>query len=282
MNDLILYNKYHNGDIFYSRILIKMLYNNFKIKFYHNNKPKLFQDIETVEEYHDIAQLEKYSNTPYSTTPKINTWIRSYNDVFYQKNNAGCSFENHFSLASSIVENLNIKINPNPEEYLPFINFDKLINYEKIYHTMITLKSLFDKLVLVCNGKVCSGQSDNFDFNLLLPEIATSKNNILFLVTESFSKENKNIFDVKNITNTTPDLLQIGFISTFCDVLIGRASGPICYTHIKENLLNPEKTYISFSNSRHEGEFYQNQKSKSIWSNNYDLNTIKQTIIENI
>jgi hypothetical protein len=61
-------------------------------------------------------------------------------------------------------------------------------------------------------------------------------------------------------------------------VIVGRSSGPHCFTHIKENLLDEKKVYISFTNNKNEGIWYNESIAKQVWTNNYDLNNIYNTI----
>jgi hypothetical protein len=104
----------------------------------------------------------------------------------------------------------------------------------------------------------------------------------LFIVTKPVNEINENIVNVEKITNTYPDLLYISQISTYCDVIVGRASGPYCFTQLKNNLLDSNKTYISFNNNIDEGRFYFNLKSKFVWSDNYEQENIIKTIKNNL
>ena len=49
-NNITLYNHFHNGDIFYSRILVNILKNHYSITYYHNLKSPLFEDLPEVNE----------------------------------------------------------------------------------------------------------------------------------------------------------------------------------------------------------------------------------------
>ena len=69
-------------------------------------------------------------------------------------------------------------------------------------------------------------------------------------------------------------MLEISYISTFCDVIIGRASGPHCFTHTKENLLNTKKTFISICNNKNEGIWFDESEAKQVWTNNYDFDNV--------
>ena len=98
------------------------------------------------------------------------------------------------------------------------------------------------------------------------------------MVTQDILTNSTNIINTSSITKIQPDLLQISLISSFCDIIVGRASGPYCFTHTKENLLNPNKTYISFSNNVNEGVWYKNTKATQKWSPDFNIENMYSLI----
>jgi hypothetical protein len=145
-----------------------------------------------------------------------------------------------------------------------------------------TYKSNFEKIILISNGDVYSGQSYNFDFTEIIKKLSINNKNILFLTCQAIPTDYENILCTSNITEIIPDLLQISYISTHCSAIVGRASGPFCFAHTKDNLTDVNKTFISFGNNMNECIFYNRQKSKSIWSNNYDFQNVLDMIQNNI
>ena len=117
----------------------------------------------------------------------------------------------------------------------------------------------------------------------MIVESLSSKNlDCLFLLSKKTNIERKNVVFTDDITGIIPDLLYISQISTHCDVIVGRDSGPYCFTHVKENILNPQKKYICFSGNRDSGKFYSGSKVDFIWSSNYNVDNIHNTIQNNI
>lgn len=275
MKDIILYNEFHNGDLFYSRIFLNMLPDNAKIKYFHNCKPFLFCDYDNIEEL-PFSEFHTFQKSP--NVPVVNTWIGQNNFVYLNSVNYGCSYENHFFLAKKMANSLGIEVDSDMDKYIPDINYNFLPNIENIKSKISDLKTKFEKIVLISNGDVHSGQSNNFDFTFVVNRLAHSKRNVLFLVTKDIETTMSNVMNTSSITEVIPDLLQIGYISNFCDIIIGRASGPFCFSHTKENFLNKNKIFISFCNNKNEGIFYQNQKSKYIWHNKYDNDNILNLI----
>ena len=279
---ITLYNHFHYGDIFYARVLINLLNDKFNINFYHQLKLNLLNDIENVTEFNVLPQ--EFSVHTTSLDKKIvNTWIGSENNIYLNKVYRGCCLENYLFLCKKITDYYGINFDPNNyEQLLPTVNFNNLKDVDDISKILDEFIKKYKKIVLISNGDVKSGQSINFNFSGIINHIASTHKEILFLVTEEFNTDNDNIIATSTITNKQPDLLEISYISTKCDVIIGRASGPYTYSLVKENLLNPNKTFISFNHTYNEGKFYDKQKSKYIWSNNYSEEHIINTIKTNI
>jgi hypothetical protein len=279
MEGLIVVNEFHNGDLFYSRIFLNMIEGKFKIKLYHDCRQPLFCDLPNVEEvvgnFRGHHQPPTWNPEPdFSKYPPICTWIGQENMKYYFSVNHGCSYENHFALCKSLAQKLGIEVEDDMNKYIPYVNYDLLPNIDSIKSKMAEFQKHYSKIVLISNGIVNSAQSVNFDFTPILKTLAVLKPHVLFLTTEECGQINPNVVCTSTITEVIPDLLQISYISTLCDVIIGRASGPFCFCHNKDNMLNPNKTFISFSNNIYEGVFYQNQKSKYFWTNNSDQTSI--------
>lgn len=275
MKTIKIYNHAHYGDLFYSRMLINALKPHFNIEYYHSCNGLVLNDLSEILEF---TQIPNYFDR-YSTNIKnglINSWI-GYDSISYLQNEQGCNFNNHFKLVQKVCDELEIKLN-NPLDYLPYVNYENLSGSENIKQKMDYFKTIFDKIILICDGNVRSGQSENFDFSGVITKLANKYKNYLFISTNSsFNLENV-ISSHPNLTNTLPDLLEISYISKFCDVIIGRASGPFCYTHTSENFFNEKKTFISFTHVKFEGMFLEESKCKNIWSNNFNLDSIYNTI----
>jgi hypothetical protein len=280
--NITLYNHFHYGDIFYARFLINLLKDNFNITFHHQLKPNLLCDIENIVEIPNIPNEFPLHETLFESNI-INTWIGSNNFIYLNQVYHGCCIENYALLCKKITDYYGITFDYNNyEDFLPTINFEKLKDIDLISDILDNLLKKYLKIVLISNGDVKSGQSINFDFTDIINNISSTNPEILFLVTEQINTTQSNVITTSSITNKESDLLEISYISSKCDVIIGRASGPYTYSLIKENLLNPDKKFITFNNQYHEGKFYNNQKSQYIWSNNYSFDNIINTINENI
>lgn len=275
---LILYNHYHNGDIFYSRILIEMLKDYFDLDYYHNMNTPLFSDLSEINEISRINP-EFPESTSDIENGLVNTWIGQDSYIYLNKENVGCTFENYFKLSSDIALKLGIEIS-DQKIYLPKIYYQNLLDYERIVKTMETYKKNYQKIILISDGIFLSGQAPDFDFHNPIEEISKKYPEFLFITTHNKFSEIKNVIHSDTITLKRPDLLEIGLISKFCNVIIGRASGPYCFTQNEENMLDESKTFLCFSKNFNEGKYYQKMKSRFLWSSTDEEHKVIE-LIEN-
>ena len=134
--------------------------------------------------------------------------------------------------------------------------------------------------MIVANGDSLSYQSGNFDFNYVIDKLADDFPHIDFLLTDNSKRvEKENVLYTSDVINCEGgDLNEISYLSTFCDTIIGKASGPYTFTIVKKNLNDIGKTYIFLCNALHDGLFYYNNICNKIWINNYDNEYIYTTI----
>ena len=122
-----------------------------------------------------------------------------------------------------------------------------------------------------------SNQAINFDMNPIIINLAIKYPSCNFYVTHAFPTDLKNIIDCNTIISEKikSNLNEISYISTFCDIIVGRGSGPFCFTHVKENLYNKNKTYISTGNTEKEinwitmSDYNLKEHAKQLWIGSY-------------
>lgn len=261
---LILYNHYHNGDLFYSRVLIEMLKENFSFDYHHDQRIQIFSDIPEITEISGINP-----NFPSQTTNVemgiINTWIGHDFHRHGNKINQGCTYENYFEMCKNICQKLGVDFS-HEKKYLPKIYFSNLQDSEKISFQMSELKKKYTKIVFFSDGPVWSGQASGFSFRNHIENLSKSHEDVLFLTTHNQFEGVPNIINTSSITQKMPDLCELGLISTFCEIIVGRASGPYCFAQNEDNLLDANKTFVCFCNTHDEGKYFQDMKSKFFWS----------------
>jgi len=274
--NLIFYNYFHNGDIHYTREFIKDIISktNFDNYFFaHVNKNGLLKDIKIEEidfnllgDHNVLNGLDNFTNDNGDIC--INTWIGRFTRY-------GININSNYKLYEDIYKFLNIPIGEK-NSYIPTINFD-YIDKDKIDSFFINK----NKKILFCNGKICSGQSTTESFDPIIIQLSEIFPHFDFILTDNTNRLNRNnIFytnDIIGLDNN--DLNEISYLSTFCDVIIGKESGPFAFCTIKDNLMNENKTFINFCD-RSDWVWFPYGYCKYKWSNNYNsmYETIKKII----
>jgi len=274
-----LYNDFHNGDIFYSRVLFQTLLNNgFKVSYNHRMNPKILDDYKEIYAGTIDPKIHISRGANNFKENIINTWIGKEKAKYVKKD--ACSFRGYLPLAEEVFQYYGVKYD-HEEDLLPTINYFSMDPYipDSIINDIWTIKNCYDKIILICNNDCMSGQIKNFDFGPVIDNLAKKYKRCAFLMTNPCNIYGENIIRIPSITgNIDCDLLYISYISISCDIIVGRASGPYCYTHIKENLLDKSKTYVSFSKYASEGIWYDNSKAKQVNTDSHNLNTVYDLI----
>lgn len=275
--NLYFYNNFHNGDIHYSREFVKDIISKTKFKNYfyiHSNKKGLLKDIEKLKEISSDELLN--NNDDYFIKGDdiyINTWIGK-SGMKYLK--YGLNINANYEMYKSIYNFLNIDMN-DVLEYIPRINFDCIekSNIDKFFKAK-------KNNVLVSNGDFLSIQSTEERFEPLILKLNEKFKDFNFILTDKTTKlKSDNIFYSNDIigidTNINTDLLEISYLSIYCDVIIGKESGPFVFSTIYDNLMNYNKKFINFSNDIN-WVFYPSGKCEYIWSNNYEPDSMYDII----
>lgn len=272
----------HNGDVVHSKSFIEDITRQLDIPclFHHKSNPKVSQDL--TAKFTQISPPDYYSR--FIETKKIffvNTWLYPYSlDDFFM----GVNMDSNYQIYSGICEVLNQRFNKNIklkdiELYLPFNNFD---NMEK-NNIEIFAKSNSNKKVLFCNGPCLSGQTCyNDDMSEIIQSLSKTYTDIIFIATQKFETICDNIVFTDDIINIKgSDLNEIGYLSTFCDLIIGRNSGPFCFCTNKTNYNNENKIFFAFGHDPKDC-FHESVKIKAkfVFDNSENKDTINKSIEE--
>lgn len=267
MDNIILYNHFHNGDLHYSKWFIELFFNNQPITYLHSQKKgiyKLYPNVIEGEINNNCKQnsfIYEIDNTVY-----INTWIGCNNRQYLK----GCNVYTNYRMLEELCRYFSLENRYVVSDLVPtnigMFDIDFVKNNNKLN-------------ILISNGDVHSGQANNFDFNPIIKNLSDKHSNVNFILTQKRCLEKlNNVYYTEDIINLGfPDLNEIGYLSTFCDIIIGRSSGPYCFTHNKQNFLDVNKTYISFCDSYLDGTWFFDDdiiKSKILWSNCFETNYV--------
>jgi hypothetical protein len=134
--------------------------------------------------------------------------------------------------------------------------------------------------VLICNNNSLSGQSNNLNLDYLIDQVSELYPDITFYVTDKMSVNKSNVIFTSDITNALPDLLEISYISTKCNIIIGRGSGPYSFSILFENIKDESKTFLGLCENYLEGIWDTKYlKCKYYHNPSYDINNITNNLI---
>jgi hypothetical protein len=282
---LVFYNHFGAGDIFESREFVKDWMETIPAKEYvycHGKNPKILADIPNLT-YHEVVDImdarQPFVYVTNSDYLMINTWIGR--DSKYVLPGIGCVVEMLYQMHNDIRKYIGIPLlKRNVIDYIPDIDYSKY-NIDDIDDFM--WDTIGKRKVLVSNGPVQSSQAENFDFNPALDTVSDLYPDTLFILTQRMGlAEKKNLLYTDQLIKDPDgfDLNEISYLSTFCDVLIGRNSGPHVFSQVKRNWLDPNKKILSFTYTEIASTFVLDQptKMKKYWSNRADYQGIVDKI----
>ena len=287
---IIFFNHWHYGDLHVSRGFVSAICNHIDAEFaYAHNNEHIFGG--SIKENKTLLKgLDKWE--PFIKSGNdifINTWYGAKKRAFINKETISFScLYSLFEYTCKHALNVNLKdIHSNPREFYPSIDY-KLYKTDTIDDFMEKYKD--NKKVLVCNGDAQSFQAKNFDMMPAIRAVAKKHKNILWLVTNKNIKTAGNIIYTPDIIQKTGrDLNENAYISTFCDLVVGKLSGSHTFSLIKDNLFNRKMVMLSFfkcgrkvfPNSDWIGNRFRNKikySSTFLESDNTDTNMVTRDI----
>lgn len=282
--NIYFFNFHGFGDIHISRTYINDIINNFDINsytfyYFSIHKNNILKDIEKIQwitklPNHDINEHSEFCIK--NNNIFINTWYCHGHGKFFDTH---CSLYTLYKIFTIVYKNLNIELKEF-YYYIPKVNIFQLQDYKTL--KLIKDKKQYRKKILICANNVTSNQCPNFDFITIIDEVSKLFNQYLFIVTVDYHGENSNIISTYDVYKQDFDLNQISHLSNYCDVIVGRASGAYTFTITKENVNNPTKKFICFSEFKIYaiGMRTDEAECQIYWYNQYNLNFIKNKIIE--
>ncbi len=256
---VVFFNHYHNGDIHVSRgiirkIMEKVLHQQPDTTFFysHRNSPELLLDIPNlIFDPLLINNINQYDNlVKIQDTVYINTWYAQQHNKYL--NQYGITFDSLYAALDDTCKKLwnfsLIDISTNISDFFPSIDYSRF----KIDTAKIWLNNNLKKKILVENCFAKSYQSINFSIIPTIIELANKhkhKDKIYILSNNEGNNLPENIIYASDvIQKQNNNLNEISFLSTHCDIIIGRASGPFTFSLTQENLFKRNIKYLCFSN----------------------------------
>ena len=313
MKKINFFSKFHNGDLFTSKGFVQNTILNDQLKdfefgYYHSNHVKVLKDLNIKHlgpsRFGDAIRFVEEGDTL-----NINTWIGCYCSAYnseppeYQIPGTGINIPVLHSVWSFIYEKINsyfgtsIKLKDNINHYIPQIDYSQfnIDNHKKFIQDKIG-----EKNILFCNGTVHSSQSTQSDLCNVVEYFAKKYPQHNYICTKKINLNLPNVFFTDDIqvpfdeiynanipwndrNDGVCDLNEISYLSTYCDIIVGKNSGPFLFCTTKENLSTEGKVIISFNNVMSCGLGYGvDLECEWIYSNMFEFDSIVSIIEEKI
>lgn len=254
---VVFFNHFHNGDVHVSRGFIRQIMNKMpdvSFTHTHRNSPSLLSDIPNLgfdpNIINSIANEHAGTYTVGDTT-YINTWYAQQR--FRYMNRFGITIDSLYAAFDDTCKSLwgfsLTDISAEPRYFFPAIDYSRF----KIQDAQNWLYLHPEKKIFVENAHANSDQATNFDLTTPTIELALKHQDKTFILSNQFSRIQlpHNVVYSRNIIQSTglsSDLNENSFLSSHCDVIIGRASGPFTFSLTQENLFVRHPKFICFSN----------------------------------
>lgn len=303
MNKITFFNHFHNGDLHISREFVRKIMqrvhsinSDITFSYAHNNDPCLLSDIPNLA-YENLNSLglNQFENlTVRGETVFINTWYAQQNyrymnihgmtlDCLYEAFNDSCKALWSFGME---------ELSNDPSLFIPTIDYSKFY----INNAQAWLAQHPQKKIFVSNGLAMSGQATNFPMAPIISELAQLHQDKIWILSnqEGAGYLPPNVVYSKDIIKKPAgsDLNENSFLTTFCDVIVGRASGAFSYAWTQQNMVQRKVKFVCFCGQgvviRPPHQFWLSSildhrihySAEYIVSDTTDSNTVKR-IIEN-
>jgi len=280
----IFHCSYGAGDIFESREFVKeyiKILGTTENYYAHGKSPYILHDMPELK-FTDVTP-EMNHRTSWKIigdTILINMWIGR--DSKYVLPQIGVVVEEHFRMHNDMLRDMKMSpLSRNPYVYIPTIDYKQyaIKNVASFYGGISS-----EKLILISNGPVQSNQAKNFDFTPVIKLVCDTFPEYSFVVTQNTNLRAENLFYTSEIINITTgvDLNEISYLSTLCDVVIGRNSGPHVFSQVLPNWMDRNKTSLSFTYGKGASHFVasDNLPMKKEWSDAEDTMEVFKKICE--
>ena len=250
---ICFFNHYHNGDVLHSKQFVKQIIETYPTEYFyaHSLNPAIIRDLNLASAQPiNVDHKVQIAKAP-DETLFINTWIGAYFGLG-MKHDAECTLRFAYEMWGNIYKTLNEILNINLvlgpiEDYLPAIDYSKY-DIQQI-DDFLSPRSITEKRVLLSNGPCYSGQCDyTGDMQPIIIQLAEKHTDTLFIATHKFDTNLSNVIFTQDIIKTSygSDLNEISYLANYCDIIIGRNSGPDCFNKTQDTLLDDTKTFYTF------------------------------------
>lgn len=281
---LRFYNHYGVGDLVESREFVldwMRLLGVAEAEYAHRSLPGFFEDLPQIRS----IDIDPSMDMRAALIPRangdlcVNTWIGR--DGSYVTNpGVGCTVEGLFRMHNDMLHRAHLPPLPRTmAEYIPTIDYSR-VNLGHLHEWLDEHADM--RLVLLCNGITGSGHAPNFDFGPMLDRIV-ERPDTRFIFTDASASVIHDRHDVVFTDDLTGrsdrppgaygpcDFNAIGYLSRFCEIIVGRCSGAQMAANVLPNWMDSTKKLVCFTQHRNGACFVLNPdalglKMKVVWS----------------
>jgi hypothetical protein len=256
MKNICFFNHWHNGDVFAGKGWMQSIQAQFpqlNYAYAHINHPKIMSDM-GCEHLHinDMPDgiLDSYKFADADDETYVNTWIGSYGWDVMPRGEDHANWLSLHAMFQHIAQHLNatndmnIVFGKNPLDYVPTTDWSAY-NIEKA--DLYFNQTVGDRFHLICNGVVRSTQSNLGNMQVAIEMLAQKYPTDVFVCTSKFETNILNIHFTDDIFGLDNDINEIAYFSTKCATIVGKNSGPYMFCHVKENIFDENKAFVSLS-----------------------------------
>lgn len=259
MKNIVFFNYAHRGDVFLSRPFVDQIMEemkDLKINFFYSHYwgEYLLKDLNlqfiSLDQIPKVQpQNEHASNFIHGETVYINTWIGKY--FSHSKPRYGqCNLQSLYDLMYFEIFDFIRKIFQINIQLKDILNYFPSLNYSSfdIENVDNFIQIEKRKKILFCNGPALSGQCD-YDGDMLeiIKDISEKYSDLCLITTHKIDTELENVKYTGDIIKlNSSDLNEISYLSTFCDIIVGRSSGPFTFSNTKNNIFDKNKYFLCF------------------------------------
>lgn len=258
MNKITFFNHFHNGDLHICREFVRKIMQKVStinpaitFSFAHVNDPCLLSDIPNLgyENLHTLGlnQFENLNNR--NGTVYFNTWYAQ--QQFRYMNIYGMTLDCLYAAFNDSCKNLfgfTLDQLGEPSSFIPTIDYSKF----PIQSAQEWIHQNPHKKIFISNGHAQSGQAANFLMAPLIADLALAHPEKIFILSNQEGNVllPRNVIYSKDIIRkpSGSDLNENSFITTYCDVIVGRASGVFSYAWTQQNMLQRKMKFVTFCN----------------------------------
>jgi hypothetical protein len=256
MKNICFFNHWHNGDVFAGKGWMQAIakqYPDLSYAYAQINNPKIMQDL-GFENIHcnDLPDdiTDRYKIAVADDEIYINTWIGSYGWDVMPRGEDHANWLSLHKMFESIAgmlnsaNDMNISIEKNPLKYVPTTDWScyDIAKADQYFDTTVG-----NRFHLICNGLVRSTQSNLGTMKTAIEMLAQKYPEDVFVCTARFETNLANIHFTDDVFGLDNDINEIAYFSTRCSTIVGKNSGPFMFCHVKDNMFDENKAFVSLS-----------------------------------